>query len=182
MRLENFNAFCDFAANNGVLFYYTGDFSQNVIGAMSDSLRQRLDSINASGPARRKVFSTFVEMAQNIMHYSDRDAVGDRRGALAVGRQGERFFVMCGNPVRVEHVVRIREKLEPLRTMSLDEIKAAYRRQLRNEEHEKDTISRGAGLGFLTVAREATEPIEYQIVLSSRENDGRAEFYLRATI
>lgn len=183
MRLENFSDFCNLASNNGILFYYTGEFSQNVIGAMSDSLKQQLDSVGVSGPARRKVFSTFVEMAQNIMHYADGEAVAaGRLGALAVGRHEERFFVMCGNPVKIEHVERIRNKLEPLRIMNLDEIKAAYRQQLRNDEHDKDAISRGAGLGFLTVARESAEPLEYQIVFSSQRNDGHAEFYLRATI
>lgn len=184
MRLENFSNFCDLAADSGILFYYTGEFSQNVIGAMSDSLRQQLESVGASGPARRKVFSTFIEMAQNVMHYANNGDGGDgpRVGAMAVGRHDDRFFVMCGNPVRVEHVERIRDKLEPLRAMTLDEIKVAYREQLRNDGHGKDAISRGAGLGFLTVARESTAPLEYQIVFSSQRSDGHAEFYLRATI
>lgn len=183
MRLENFSSFCDYAANNGILFYYTGDFSQNVIGAMSDALKEQLDAASISGPARRKVFSTFVEMAQNIMHYANDDATGGLKlGALAVGRHDGKFYVQCGNPVRLDHVERLRAKLEPLRSMSLDEIKAAYREQLRNDAHAQDTVSRGAGLGFLTVARESSEPIEYQIVLSSQRDDGHAEFYLRAAI
>lgn len=183
MRLENFSNFCEHATHSGILFYYTGEFSQNVIGAMSDSLKEQLDAASVSGPARRKVFSTFVEMAQNIMHYANEEASGGLKlGALAVGRHEGKFYVMCGNPVRLEHVERLRAKLEPLRSMSLDEIKAAYREQLRNDAHDRDTVSRGAGLGFLTVARESSEPIEYQIVLSTPRADGHAEFYLRAAI
>lgn len=183
MQLEGFSNFCNHASSSGVLFYYTGEFSQNVIGAMSDSLRQQLDAVGASGPARRKVFSTFIEMAQNIVHYANDEASnGSRTGAMAVGQQEGKFYVMCANPVRLEHVERLRAKLEPLRTMTLDEIKQAYKEQLRNEEHAKDSISRGSGLGFLTVARESSEPIEYHILMSSQRNDGHAEFYLRAAI
>ena len=87
------------------------------------------------------------------------------------------FYLLLG-----EHVQRLQEKIEPLRNMTLDEIKAAYREQLRNEEHEKDAISRGAGLGFLTVARESSEPLDYQIVMSSEQAKGYALFYLRAVI
>lgn len=183
MQLDNFSRFCNHATDSGILFYYTGEFSQNVIGAMSDALKEQLDAASVSGPARRKVFSTFVEMAQNIMHYANEEAGGGLKlGALAVGRNADKFYVMCGNPVRLGHVERLRAKLEPLRTMSLEEIKAAYREQLRNEEHARDTVSRGAGLGFLTVARESSEPIEYQIVFSSQRDDGHAELYLRAAI
>jgi len=183
MNLSHFADFCEQAVRDGILFYYTGEFSQNVIGAMTDTLKQRLDAAGVSGPARRKLFSTFVEMSQNIMHYANEATTdGAKVGALAIGRNGDnKFYIVSGNPVRVEHVERIKGKVEPLRSMTIDEIKAAYREQLRNDEHDKDTVSRGAGLGFLTVAREASEPIEYQIVYRSAQAD-YAEFYLRAAI
>ncbi len=182
MQLDGFSKFCHHASQSGVLFYYTGEFSQNVIAAMSDSLKQQLDAVGASAPARRKVFSSFVEMAQNIMHYARDEAGSSSVGAMAVSHDAGRFYVMCANPVRLDHVERLRAKLEPLRSMTLEEIKLAYKEQLRNDDHAKDAISRGSGLGFLTVAREASQPIEYQIVLSSQRDDGQAEFYLRAAI
>ncbi len=40
---------------------------------------------------------------------------------------------------------------EPLRQRSLVEIKAAYREPLRNDDHERDSVSKGAGLGFLFI-------------------------------
>lgn len=182
MNLTSFSDFCAQAVKDGMLFYYTGEFSKNVIGAMSDTLRHRLDSTSLSAPMRRKIFSTFVELSQNVLHYADPEADGSKIGALAVGHNGERYYVMCGNPVRVEYVDRIKEKVEPLRSMTVEEIKQAYREQLRNDAHEEeDRFSRGAGLGFLTVARDASEPIEYQIVYRSSNQD-YAEFYLRAAI
>lgn len=182
MNLGFFNAFCSQAADNGILFYYTGEFSQNVIGTMGDTVRSRLEAIGTNGPARRKVFSSFVEMAQNILHYADATPGALAKvGALAVGHKNDKYYVLCGNPVRIDHVARLREKLEPLRTMTLDEIKAAYREQLRNESHSDDPVSKGAGLGFLTLARDSSEPIEYQIIHRSGD-DTYAEFYLRAAI
>lgn len=183
MNLSHFADFCDQAVKDGVLFYYKGEFSQNVIAAMTDTLQQRLDIVGITGPARRKLFSSFIEMAQNIVHYADTAAAdGAKTGAVAVGKNGDsRYWIVAGNPVRIEHIDRIKQKVEPLRSMTLDEIKAAYREQLRNDEHDKDTVSRGAGLGFLTVAREASEPLEYRIVFRSDRQDF-ADFYLRASI
>lgn len=182
MNLDVFSRFCTEADRNGVLFYYHGEVSSNVVAAMSDTVRQRLENVEVSALARRKVFSAFVEMAQNILHYG---AQGEgwcgTLGALAVEHTGDRFYVLCSNAIELEHVERIKSKIDPVCQMSLDEIKAAYRAQLRNEAHENDTISKGAGLGFLTLAREASEPIQYEI--HHRENDNRhADFFLRAAI
>lgn len=191
MNIDLFNQLRTTADQSGVIFYYTGGFSQPIVAAIGDTLKQRMESVAASTTARRKVFSTFIEMAQNILHYAAAetpppdaapDAAPTKYGALAVGRDGEKFFVVCGNPVRMDDVSRLHEKLEPLRRMSLDEIKTAYREQLRNDEHDKDTVSRGAGLGFLTMARDATEPIDYSISYSSQAQGDSAHLYLRATI
>src|SRR5438445_2958516 len=53
-----------------VIFYYVGYFSQNIIAAMSDAVRLQLTVSGVDGSTRRKLFSSFVEMAQNIVHYS----------------------------------------------------------------------------------------------------------------
>ncbi|MBW7859648.1 MAG: SiaB family protein kinase [Rhodocyclaceae bacterium] len=182
MNTALFSEFCNRAAGNGVLFYYSGEFSQNVVHTLGDAVRRRVDACGANGVVRRKVFSAFVEMAQNIVHYAEAANGAGRIGAVAVGLGEEgRFSVLCASPVRADQVERIRSRLDPLRSMTLDQIRQAYREQLRNEAHAEDEVSRGAGLGFLTLAREASEPIEYRITYTSGDHS-RAEFYLRAVI
>lgn len=187
MPLDVFNAFRDAAAEKGIIFYYNGYFSQNIIAAMGDALRQKLQS-EEGGAKTRKVFSSFIEMAQNIVHYSAEQLTRSthqeasvRLGAVAVGRQGDRFFVLCGNVLDNSAVDRLREKLESVRAMSAEEIKKAYREQLRNDEHgDINPDSKGAGLGLLTLARDAAEPIQYAFV--PVENELYCQFYLRAVI
>lgn len=186
MQLDVFNAFRDCALREGVQFYFNGYLSHNVIGAMGDTLRHRLEAQGTKGTVTRRVFSTFVEMAQNILNYaSDAESVaGDRRmsqGAVAIGQLGDHFYIICGNHIERAHVERVSEKLEAIRAMSVDEIKQAYKQQLRNEEHEQDPISKGAGLGFLTVARDSSAPIEYCFVEEDAGQD-QVGFYLKATI
>lgn len=183
MQLDLFNVFRNSADFNGVLFYYNGSLSPNVIAAMSDTLKQRLESGDASGPKSRKLFSSFIEMVQNALHYSPAvpENNGEKIGAVAVGKKDDKFFVVCGNIVEKQYVDRIREKIEPLRSMSIDEIKKAYREQLKSD-HSGDEISKGAGLGFLTVARDASEPIEYSLLDMGGNEDKLAYFYLKATI
>jgi hypothetical protein len=182
MQLDLFSVFRNTADFNGVLFYYNGDLSQNVIATMGDALKQRLESQDTGGPKARKLFSSFIEMVQNALHYSPPVPGTDAQkvGAVAVGKQGDKFYIVCGNLVESRHIQRIRDKIEPLQAMTLDQIKQAYREQLK-ADHSGDTVSKGAGLGFLTLARDASEPIEYSLV-EMPENRDVAYFYLKATV
>ena len=184
MHIEMFKAFRQFVTEEGVLFYYNGYLSQPIVAAMGEALRGRLEADNGSGKVTRKVFSTFVEMMQNIIHYSEGGSgeIGEKVpfGNVAVGRLGDRFYIVSGNVISSRHVERLRNKLDAIRAMSSDEIKAEYKRKLRTGE--QDGNSKGAGLGFLTVAREASEPIEYSFEALPGSNEALSFFYLKATV
>ena len=60
MQLDLFSVFRNTADFNGVLFYFNGSLSQNVIATMGDALKQRLDSQDTAGPKARRLFSSFM--------------------------------------------------------------------------------------------------------------------------
>jgi len=184
MLIEVFTVFHEAADANGIVFYYSGILSQNVIKTMSESLKQKLQQQNENGAKSRKVFSTFIEMIQNAMHYSPGtpDSGEAREGAVIVCRRDDKYYVICANLVQKQYESRISGKLDPILKMSADEIKQAYRAQLKNDQHNDDTISKGAGLGFLTLARDSVEPIEYAFRDAIGYENELSCFYLKATI
>ena len=152
MNYSEYRVFSDFVAQRRIVFYYYGYFSQTIVSAMADTIKLSLKQADATPTAKRKLFSCFVEMAQNIIHYSSESltpaAQADaeiRQGSVCVGQSGDRFYLMCSNRVAQSEVAPLREKLEPLRTMTLEEIKRAYQDTLRAEQPEG---SKGAGLGL----------------------------------
>jgi hypothetical protein len=136
----------------------------------------------------RSVFAIFVEQMQNIIRYSaemqhapppasDARALKEiRYGILTIGKEGPDYIVCAGNLVRVADVDRLRERLERLKGMSKEQLKALYKEQLRADPEEG---SKGAGLGFMEIARRATKPIEFDFA----EVDADHSFFaLKATI
>jgi hypothetical protein len=165
---DELNEFMLVARKRQIIFYYVGYFSQPVVAAISETIRVRLDTAGAAGPTRRRIFSAFVEMAQNIMHYSADSITPDerlehqmRRGSFCIGMEADSFFLLCTNPVTSDSVEQIRRRLEPLHEMTMDEIRSAYKKALREVTPEH---SKGAGLGFLTLARDASLPLEFEFV------------------
>jgi hypothetical protein len=163
--LDQDSAFFDLAQRRNVLFYHKGFFSHNIVAAMGEVVKLQLEVAGVSGPTRRKLFSSFVELSQNIVQYSSSalQANGEgertiREGAVCISTDGERHLMLCVNPIATADVDNLRSKLEPLRNMSLEEIKEAYKVSLRAETPPD---SKGAGLGFLTMARDASAPLEF---------------------
>lgn len=180
-----YREFCELARHKRVIFYYVGYFSQNIITAMAEAVRLRLEQSGTAGPTRRRLFSSFIEMAQNIIHYSAdaltalaQDDHELRHGSVCIGVDAEgRYFLLCANPISLDQAESVRARLEALRAMTLDEIKASYRESLRQEAPED---SKGAGLGFLTMARDASEPLEFEF--QTTEDAAVALFILKTTI
>jgi hypothetical protein len=174
MRLEDFERFRGVAAARGVLFYHAGEFTSEAVEALAQTLRRRLDELGVDAPLRRRLHAAFVEMAQNVLHYAaeveapDDDEVcspSSGGAAIAMGRDGDGFWVVCGNHLPTILAPRLAAKLEALRGLSGDELREAYRRQLVDEDHEsRDDVSRGGGLGLMTVARSASAPLEWELL------------------
>ena len=183
---KEYGTFFHLAREHQVIFYYVGYFSQNIVAAMAEAVKLQLERAGVAGPTRRKLFSSFVEMAQNIIHYSS-DALtlpsqdnGElRHGSVCIRREDDgSFLLLCANPVHPETGDALRTKLETLSGMTPEEIKRAYRMTLREETPEG---SKGAGMGLLTMARDAREPLEFDLAPAESVN-GSAVFYLKAAI
>lgn len=184
MNYVEYRAFTELVSQRKIVFYYYGYFSQNIVSAMADAIRLSLKQAEGAASTKRKLFSCFVEMAQNIIHYSSealtpvtQDDKELRQGSVCIGQYGERYYLLCANRVAAGDVQTLRAKLEPLKSMTLEEIKRAYQQTLRAEQPEG---SKGAGLGFLTVARDASEPLEFEFAPCEGSND--LMFYLKATV
>jgi hypothetical protein len=163
--LDQDAAFFELAQRRNLLFYHKGYFSHSIIAGMSEVVKLQLEVAGISAPIRRKLFSSFIELAQNIIHYSSDSLVEDsgtggaiREGAVSIATEGDHHLMLCVNPIATTAVASLRERLEPLCNMSLDEIKEAYKLSLRADTPEG---SKGAGLGFLTMARDASAPLEF---------------------
>ena len=202
MNLDRFSKFQDLAGQDGLMFYYRGPFTSLVTQTVGEQIRNRLDSEGVSAPVKRKLFSSFVEMAQNVMHYGVPPEEIDARaasedassnvGALALGtveddggtsESQKRHWIVCANLVKVGHIPELTARLSQLRSMTAEEIKASYKRQLLNDEHKQESEdSKGAGLGFLTIARDSRTPIEFSFVSDNGTLAMHAYFLVRAVI
>lgn len=152
-----------------IFFCFIGPISQILLSDIIAILEQKMTTEKVSRATVLRVFSVVVEKAQNILHYANEMPIhsGENhhpqglppQGIIAVGDDNGHYFVMSGNMVENSKVEKLRKKLTKLQQMNKDELKQYYREQ-RRLPPEKG--SRGAGLGFIEVAKKASKPIEFE--------------------
>ena len=141
-----------------VLISYSGYISDQTLEGISQGIK----AIFESGPTKtrksRKVFSVFVESAQNIIIYSGRRMAiegtrdGAGYGAIFIQTTGEdTFSVLSSTIVLADKKDEFEGRLNSLMAMSDEEIDAAYEDQLMNEITGSE---KGAGLGLFEIRRQ----------------------------
>jgi len=160
--------------DSGILFSFSGYISEGILFALGDALKKKLSHDETDSNTVRRVFSVFVEQAQNIIRYSaekfsDHAEAGPRisSGMITVGCEGGKFFVACGNIMLREDVYLLKEKLELLRGMDPAGIKAYYLEKLKEPS---DAASMGANIGLIEIARRSSEPIQFDFTDAGDKN------------
>jgi hypothetical protein len=175
--------------HSGIIFAYCGYVTEPVLTGVGDALKQKLAIDDMDTKTARSVFAVFVEQMQNIIRYSaemgspDADSGSEtgrvpelRYGVMTVSREGDKFIVKAGNLVDKVDVEPLRRRLEHIRTADKDALKAMYKEILKGEPEDG---SKGAGIGFIEIARRSSKPIAFDF---TDVDDRFAFFALEAEI
>ena len=149
---------------SGVVLYFSGPVTQEVVEGLGSMIRRKVDFEIVNRTRASMAFAVLVEQLQNVLHYAA-DAVDTTCGRMASGEFIIRqdpcgLCLSCGNRIRKELVPRIRERLEALAGLDKEALKALYKSA---RQQGPDAESRGAGLGFLEMARRAVRPLRFEI-------------------
>ncbi|MFO8032286.1 MAG: SiaB family protein kinase [Desulfohalobiaceae bacterium] len=179
---EEVHRFYQQLQEKGIIFSFSGPISQSLLEGIGQTLKQKMSLEETSTNIIHKVFSIFVELMQNIINYSAQRVTVEEAeqeisyGVLLVGREQEHFYILSGNYIQKEQEAALQDKLTRIKSMDKAELKQYYKQQRRMQA---DDASKGAGLGFIEMARKASQPIEFEI--ADIEN-GYSFFVVKAVI
>lgn len=174
--------------SRGIVFSYSGYLNENILTGIGNALQSKMAIEHADQKVSRGIFSTFVEQVQNVIRYSEEKIGPEERvqqelaAARAEGREADmpldegelRYgtvvigekpdgsrFVTCANLIKSVNVPRITDSLESIRGLTRKELTHLMREHLKEGPPEG---SKGAGVGFISIAREANGNWEYDMV------------------
>ena len=157
----------DLLRNENVLFSFSGTISQSILTGMAETIEEELSAQeDIDTKSIHSIFVIFVEMMQNIMSYSH-DRIKDElqlyksSGLVMIGYDKDKgkYFVASGNKVCEQDKAIISKNINKLNEMDRDQIRLYYREVRRSGKNKHE---RGAGLGFIEMARSSSEPINFK--------------------
>jgi len=165
---------------DNTILNFAGPISHELIVTLGEIIRQRIsEDCDGNNQIALKVFAVFVEQAENIIHYSAEKPLINSNfgyGIITIGKTNGNFYVSSGNEISLEHIEQLETNLNKITAMDKKEIQAFYRERRRAE---KNIDSKGAGIGFLEMAKKASHPIQFKFDTINQTN---AFFSMEITI
>jgi hypothetical protein len=155
-------------SKNKIIFCYSGPMSQELMVEIGNTLKNKMQQESFNRSMVAKTFAILVEQVQNIIHYSKEQATfvdeGDRKlsnGIVAVGFEHGGYFISSGNMIHARDKERIAQMIDKINAMNPEEKKQYYKERRKQGPAEG---SRGAGLGFIEMARKSDHPVDYDFI------------------
>lgn len=169
--------------NEGIIFCYSGYVTEEILTGIGNSIRKKLELDNTDRNTGRRLFSIFVEQMQNVIRYSaeglntEDDQKNELRfGLLLVGEDNDEFYVSCANKIRKSDVIRLSEQLAHIQGLEREDLMKLYKMTLKGET---PVGSKGAGVGFIDIARQAKRGFEFDFM---DLDDAHSFFCLKAHV
>jgi len=132
---------------------FNGSISDKLLIGMAEIIKIRLSDKEEEQKIIQKVFSIFVELAQNICRYSADKA---SRGIIVIEDHRDHYVVKAGNLIENSKIQRLTDKIDHINRLDRRDLRKFYNRQLKNFRKEGQI---GGNVGLISIAREAENPI-----------------------
>ncbi|MDQ2656253.1 MAG: SiaB family protein kinase [Bacteroidota bacterium] len=145
--------------SRSLILAYQGDVTQETTKSILTMAERSLEASESDVAIKRKVFNVMVESLQNIVRHNERPSKGVHPAIFLIGREGNSYAVMSGNPVSKKRVPSLRSALERVNSLDNEGLKDLYKNAIQDA-----TISDkgGAGLGFIDMARKSGEKLSFE--------------------
>jgi len=169
--LEYYKKMCE----RHIVLDFQGAMSQDMLVGMAELIKNAPNHDNNKPSTMKKVFSIFIEMAQNIAHYSlERVQLNGKKGNANVGagiivvtRTDKIYSVTSGNLASKSSIDNITQKCDTINRMDREALKQLYKQQIKASRMSGKL---GAGVGLIDIVRKSGSPIQYQVTPVDNQN------------
>lgn len=154
--------------HDNVVLAYKGTVSEELFDSILRLAENKLNKLELKSSLKKKVFNILVEILQNIYHHfgNGQRECPKESVVFLLYRDKVGYRIISGNPMKREDAHRLKERLDTLNGMTLEELKAVYRDRLSTTE---PTAKGGAGLGMMDILRKSGERIEYNFQVIDKD-------------
>ena len=149
-----------------IILDFQGAISQEMLVGMAELIKHKFSQDLGDVGAVKKIFSVFIEMAQNIAHYSAERVHLDNQdhdigaGIIVVTEESKKFIITSGNLVKNSAILDVTAHCDNINGMDQHKLKQFYKKQIKASREEG---KKGASIGLIDIARKTGNPIRYKV-------------------
>jgi hypothetical protein len=160
--LEYYKKMCE----RNIVLDFQGAISQDMVVGMAELLKTKSSQDFGRTNIVKRLFSIFIEMAQNIAIYSaERIYLDDHHGDVGAGiivvtEENKNYTITSGNLVKNQSISKIIEHCQRINRMEKGELRQFYKAQIKSS---RERGKKGAGVGLIDIARKSGNTIRYGV-------------------
>ncbi|MES2732273.1 MAG: SiaB family protein kinase [Bacteroidota bacterium] len=146
-----------------VIIYYKGPFIDTVLA----SIGTRINEVITDSPVlNKKVFSVFLELAQNVAYYSEERDHSEKKeksygkGTFVISDWKTHYTLTSANLIKKAWAAVITEKCNKINGLDIDTLRT-WKRELRTQPMHEGQL--GANVGLIDIALKAGSQLEVEI-------------------
>ena len=150
-----------FISEHDIIISYRGIVDGEAIASIIKLVEKRLLLSKETLKIRKKVINVLVESLQNILHYFEEESLEIgyvEQSFMTILKQKDKYVIFTGNLLSVQRAKSLKKRIDNVNSMGQDDLHSLYMSVL---ETPKVHITRGAGLGFLDMAKRTENKIKY---------------------
>lgn len=144
-----------------IVICYRGPFLDRVLAIIGEKINI---VINKNPLLNKKIFSIFLELAQNVAYYSEeREEDANKqigRGSFLITESESHYTIASANLIKKEWAQEVLEKSELINTLDTEGLRK-LKRELRNQPRKENQI--GGNIGLVDIALKAGSPLQVEI-------------------
>ena len=146
-----------------LLFSYKGDISPTLITDILEIIENKLGRKQEKLKTKKRVYNILVEALQNLYHHVDTTPIedlglGERFIIFIISKEEDCYKIVTGNFIKFDKVRLLKDRIDQVNYLSVEERKALYRLILNNQEFSDKG---GGGLGIIDIARRISADLNY---------------------
>lgn len=142
------------------IIHYKGAVDYETVNTLIRQLQEELGKRNFPLTLYKRILVVMIELLENIYKYCDPQCLSNYKEEyfpeILIEKTRDHFIIRASNPLVISHTVKLKEKLEMLKSLDRTGLMEAYKKTITNGTF---TEKGGAGLGLLEIAKISALPI-----------------------
>lgn len=144
-----------------IVLSFKGEISNKTLVSLAEMIKKMFSAADKKVKVTKKIFSIFIEFAQNIYHYSAKKMFLDGKmtgtGIITIEKNDGFYKVKSGNLVENSAIPKLVKRIEYINNLDKAGLKGFYNEQLKLP---RQAGKKGVGVGLIVIARKSGYPID----------------------